>query len=199
MIASMTKACRACGIEKPDSEFTRVKQNRDGLCSYCKACVRERSKKHYYEQGGREAAAAKSPGRWERTKARYGPVALAYSRSEKGKAVRRAVRKKWLASEAGKAWRREYDQKNRHKCQAADAVRYALRTGRLVRPEACSHCGAVGKITAHHHLGYAVEHRLHVQWLCVPCHRKADRGLLLANEIDAPDLAPAGHVAPVVH
>ncbi len=32
------KVCRACGQEKPDTEFYKAKRNKDGLGSYCKPC-----------------------------------------------------------------------------------------------------------------------------------------------------------------
>jgi hypothetical protein len=35
----MTKRCAHCREEKPATEFCRAKQNRDGLHSYCKACL----------------------------------------------------------------------------------------------------------------------------------------------------------------
>jgi hypothetical protein len=58
------------------------------------------------------------------------------------------------------------------KRSAWEAVREALRTRRL-RRQRCKNLfpGCVGWPTqAHHHLGYAPEHRLDVEWLCVPCH-----------------------------
>lgn len=59
--------------------------------------------------------------------------------------------------------------------RARAALRYAVRTGRLVRPSACSSCGVEGKrIHGHHHNGYSPEHALDVVWLCSRCHHKAD-------------------------
>lgn len=46
---------------------------------------------------------------------------------------------------------------------------------RIIKPEHCSKCGASGRIEAHHHLGYERVHRLDVVWLCIPCHRLADK------------------------
>lgn len=64
----------------------------------------------------------------------------------------------------------------RLQCRAQGAVKYALKTGRLVRPDTCSRCGKKPKprtdglptIQAHHE-----DHtkKLDVQWLCFKCHR----------------------------
>lgn len=57
--------------------------------------------------------------------------------------------------------------------RAREAVKYALRTGALVRPARCQQCGAPGKPHAHH-ASYAPDQWLVVQWLCRACHRRAD-------------------------
>jgi hypothetical protein len=53
------------------------------------------------------------------------------------------------------------------------AVAAALRSGALVRPDGCQGCGRAMHLVAHHHLGYAREHWLDVQWLCRRCHKIA--------------------------
>jgi hypothetical protein len=52
------------------------------------------------------------------------------------------------------------------KRKARVAVKTALRSGRLVRPDACERCGH-GLPHAHHH-DYAEP--LDVEWLCPECH-----------------------------
>jgi hypothetical protein len=52
---------------------------------------------------------------------------------------------------------------------AGVAVRWAVKKGRLVRPESCSECGGGGRIEGHHD-DYA--RRLDVVWLCTECHNK---------------------------
>lgn len=59
----------------------------------------------------------------------------------------------------------------RFKHQARTALGKAVRCGSLVRPDACSQCHAIGKVEAHHHLGYEPINALNVIWLCRPCHR----------------------------
>lgn len=58
--------------------------------------------------------------------------------------------------------------------QARKKVERALRSGALVRPDRCDHCGKVGKVEGHHD-----DHArpLEVMWLCRPCHRRRDRKL----------------------
>lgn len=55
--------------------------------------------------------------------------------------------------------------------RASEAVRRALRAGRLSRPEACEKCLTVGLVEAAH-ADYAKP--LEVRWLCRPCHRAWD-------------------------
>lgn len=68
------------------------------------------------------------------------------------------------------------DQSIKH--AAKMAVRRALRSGLLVRADCCELCSATegaadGRaLHGHHHLGYAIEHWLDVQWLCMSCHMK---------------------------
>ena len=66
------------------------------------------------------------------------------------------------------------------KDKARAAVKRALHTGKLVRPNLCEECSLPGPqssdgrstIHAHHHRGY--EHPLNVKWMCPTCHFKYD-------------------------
>ncbi len=55
----------------------------------------------------------------------------------------------------------------RHRAQLD--VAKALKSGKLIRPQVCSQCGAIGKVEGHHP-DYLK--RLEVVWLCKPCHAK---------------------------
>jgi hypothetical protein len=74
-----------------------------------------------------------------------------------------------------RAWRLAHPGVDRRLRLAHWTVDNAVRSGRLVRPETCSRCGAGGRIEAHHYLGYEPEHRLDVRWLCTACHGAAHR------------------------
>lgn len=92
-----------------------------------------------------------------------------YKRSAKG----RATAKRYRRGDAGRAARLQQNKvwrdKNPEKKTAQNILNYAVRVGRIIRPETCSRCGAAGRIEAHHH-DYAKP--LDVQWLCVPCHKE---------------------------
>lgn len=60
-----------------------------------------------------------------------------------------------------------FKQANPEKVAAHDAVREAVRAGRLTRPAACSACDTPCKPQAHHD-DYSKP--LEVRWLCVGCH-----------------------------
>ena len=66
----------------------------------------------------------------------------------------------------------------RYKARAA--VGYAIRAGRLIRPTNCQRCGCrPSRVEAHHHdylLPFVVE------WLCKPCHYKADQERITDQE-----------------
>lgn len=43
----MSKICRKCGVEKPDSEFNKNRGSKDGLFSWCRSCANEQSRNWY--------------------------------------------------------------------------------------------------------------------------------------------------------
>ena len=49
------KTCRACGTDKPVSEFPTNNRNRDGLHSYCKVCQQAKTKEYYQTPAGKES------------------------------------------------------------------------------------------------------------------------------------------------
>jgi hypothetical protein len=85
----------------------------------------------------------------------------------------KAYREAHLAETAAlaAAYRARYPEK----VVAHSAVGYAVRIGRLIRPDACEECHAVGPVEGHHYLGYVAEHRLMVRWLCNTCHHNAEK------------------------
>ena len=65
------------------------------------------------------------------------------------------------------------------KRQARSAVMNALYTGELVRPKKCESCGKGRRPIEAHHEDYSKP--LAVIWLCLLCHKQADRALRLVR------------------
>jgi hypothetical protein len=66
---------------------------------------------------------------------------------------------------------KKWSQNNPEKTRAHVAINYALRTGKIKRPDTCVLCEEVSNdIVAHHWNGYDADHYLDVQWICRRCH-----------------------------
>src|SRR5207302_1883172 len=73
------------------------------------------------------------------------------------------------------------DQKRKQK--ARRAVLYALRTGKLSRPNTCARCTMWAPTHAHHPRGY--DEPLDVEWLCATCHTAAHHPNSMSARISA--------------
>ena len=73
------------------------------------------------------------------------------------------------------AYQQRWRAENREKKNAQSKLRRAVKSGRIVRPSTCEHCGVTGQIDAHHH-DYAQPFL--VSWLCEKCHRLVHVGRL---------------------
>lgn len=65
--------------------------------------------------------------------------------------------------------------RNPLKRKAMQAVRDAVRRGKIDKPGECKHCESATPrhlLSGHHYKGH--EHRLDVEWLCPKCHSAAD-------------------------
>jgi hypothetical protein len=73
------------------------------------------------------------------------------------------------------------DPVNHAKTIARRMVRQAVTNGSLIKPETCQHHGKYGTfscngpIQGHHYLGYAQDHWLSVEWLCLAHHKVANQ------------------------
>jgi hypothetical protein len=54
--------------------------------------------------------------------------------------------------------------------RARAKLRYAVWSGKIVKPAACEQCGSTGRIHGHHH---DYSRPLEVEWLCTACHGRA--------------------------
>lgn len=100
-------------------------------------------------------------------------------RTAQGWATRKENNRVWA-----KSWRERHPDKAAEKARlshegrtaiahrAHEAVRRAIKNGRLIRPAQCENCQSEGGIEAAHH---DYEDRLNVRWLCRSCHRSWDK------------------------
>lgn len=166
-----SRTCTKCGTEKPLTEYFKQPGGKYGKKSACKACCK---------------AYAQEKGPAYRRRPEYRQRARIYKQRHLSKPGAREVRREQgreyaRSPEILERYRISYHL-NKQKFRARVAVRTAITRGDLVRTETCQRCGiAPGRdrrgralIRAHHHLGYAPEHRLDVEWVCPCCDQKAE-------------------------
>ncbi len=155
--SQQVKRCGRCGAIKPYFEFSvnrGAKAGKHGLQSYCKTCA------------SRDA------------------VLRAKDRTPDQKERAREWKREWLKTPKGKASlataARRYKKKNPHKRMVREFTTLAVKLGVLIRPESCGACGKPGVRYANGRYSIEAHHPDHsrpldVMWLCVACHRKADK------------------------
>ena len=134
----MLKVCFKCSLELPRSEFYAHPQMGDGLLGKCKACTRKDAIQNRNEKIG---------------------AARAYDRKRNKLPHRIALHR--LKTD------RLRNEDDGIRARAWNAVRRALRTGKLIRPASCSACPLTAHVAAHHD-DYTKP--LEVTWLCPICH-----------------------------
>jgi hypothetical protein len=70
----------------------------------------------------------------------------------------------------------EWRQANPEKVKIQNQLRFAVRSGEMVRPTNCAKCGRKAKIDAHH---FDYDHYSHVIWLCASCHKREHNNFFL--------------------
>ena len=140
------KTCTRCGVNKDESLFGANKSSEDGLHYKCKECA------SVYQKERRERLNASKPPGWK----------------EKSK-DRAKYMEQWITNNPGymTAKKREWWKKNKDKLKVKDAVRYAIKTGKLVKTP-CHICGDVQ--VEGHHPDYS--RPLDVVWLCRKHHNE---------------------------
>ena len=172
------RTCRRCSRELPLTNFY-VDRRRGIPYARCKTCHNRQSvaadqrRRSDPTQGDAMRAKARQRNAAER---RERPHLV---RSRKRRSYRRnsvAILDRMRAARntpEGRKRYREYYNRSPERRAAALAhamVHRAVKRGVLTRPDHCARCGVETKPEAHHPRGYAPEHWLDVDWLCVDCH-----------------------------
>lgn len=156
--ATPIKTCSVCREQKPATAFASDRAKPDGLFRMCRACDADRRKKRWAEN--REHLKAKSRIRYRADLETNRAKSAERRRSERGRAINRRA----VAS---------YRERNAAKRAAHHAVRRALASGEVVKPNRCERAElgqCCGRIEAHH-ADYGKP--LEVTWLCIHHHNEA--------------------------
>ncbi len=154
--------CKTCTKEKDNSNFYSTNK------STCKDCLKDRKKA------------------WEKANP---DKARIHKRTQKAKQWRNPdVRKRrqeyyrqWYRengrsmSEAGLISIKKWAKNNPEKTSAHQRVRYAVKTGKIIKPTTCSLCCEDRRVMAHHR-DYSKP--LAVDWLCHSCHKRVHSGAI---------------------
>lgn len=132
------KVCFKCGEEQPLSAFYRHPMMADGHLGKCKECTKRDVATNY-----------------QANKKHY----QGYERNR----FQDSGRKAKVAE-----YQRRMRANNRPKYLARGRLAYAIRRGKVERPDHCESCGKPCKPQGHHH---DYDKPLDVQWLCFACHR----------------------------
>ena len=140
------KTCYMCNERKDLALFGKDASKEDGLSYRCKDCV------NTVRKAKREAIAATKPLDWKKKTEDIG-----------------AYRKAWKETHPGysTAKKKEWYSKNKDRLKIRDAVKYALRTGKLIKTP-CHVCGELE--VQGHHPDYS--RPLDVVWLCRQHHHE---------------------------
>ena len=155
------KKCFKCGLERPVSEFYRHPQMGDGHLGKCKVCARR--------DVAENIARKKSDPLWvanERERCR--------NKSKKARALGLREESYEKRNQRVREWITKYPHKRKAQCIAENAQR----SGKLIKPKACYHCGKSRVRLQKHHPDYNFP--LVVEWVCCPCHGIAHRKPILA-------------------
>lgn len=139
------KQCKSCFAFLDASDFYTHPHTRDGLTGTCKECLKEKQRLYRLDNLTEIL---------EKDRQREHKQLDSEYRKAYGQRTNYRVQKEW-------------QKRNPEKRKAHLKVYYAVKTGKLIRPDKCENCGAIGPVQAHHH-DYSKP--LDVEWICKTCH-----------------------------
>ncbi len=145
------KMCNRCKQLFPISGFYKHPETSDGYFNQCKSCIkiiRQEERKLFSKE--RKEKMEKATIEWKK------------GTPEKVKATARKANRK-------------YKGKYSEKIKARGRISSLIQKGKLIKPLHCQNCHDFTYVESHHYKGYAPEHALDVIWLCLKCHRQAEK------------------------
>lgn len=182
------KTCTVCKLEQHFGCFSKQKLGRNGLKANCKLCEKQ------YQIANRDKIADQKLKYYQKNRDKISKRTAKYYQENRDKILKRTM--EWYAStidqrrlndkkryheirsnqerllilrETMKKGSKKYKNKYPEREKARLFVRRAIKSGKLIRPTACSFCGCECKPHAHHD-SYNIKDWLNVRWLCLKCH-----------------------------
>lgn len=156
------KRCSKCKKFFPATteHFNKSSKASDGLRTECKACRKPFSRDYYERNTGKIKEYVQQ---WQRDNYEKWREYETKSRHNNPEPSRNSV----------KRYMKKYPEKRR----AQQAVKYAVRVGKLPKVETClcKFCGEQAE--AYHHWSYLPEHKLDVIPLCTMCHNRLHKDM----------------------
>jgi len=143
------QACTKCKVVKKPTEFAKDKRRLNGCVSECRKCQSARERKL------RESRDHKLLTSQMLAKRRF------YEKNRESERIRCRNYK-----------RNHKKQRDPIKERARYAVWYAVKTGKIKKPQNCTKCMSTERIHGHHH---DYKKPLEIEWLCSLCHGVARR------------------------
>lgn len=176
-----TKTCFSCKRIKPVSEFYKNRSTKDGFQAACVECQKTQDKSESRIKARRVYRKRyKQTDKGKETEKRYlksdakKNCLTRYKKSQKGK----IADAKYKRSVCGRVTARRSAKKQAkcwpEKIKARNAVYYAIKTGKIPRPDSLK-CSCGEQAQEYHHPSYEPEHWLDVVAKCIKCHRKIHR------------------------
>ena len=176
------KKCYLCKKEKDESEFYKNKAKSSGLADGCKDCQKERSK--IFKEKNPEIIKERKRDEYCRNRDKYLDGYREYYKKNRETMIlqNREYSRKEENKDKARIRNREFKRRKRELIKAKllieedykkrqrsaqDKVSYALKTGKLIKPEKCEKCSEIKPLQGHHE---DYKKPLEVMWLCYKCH-----------------------------
>lgn len=172
-LAILYARCARCNQTKPVVAFQKNRQRKTGLSAYCKPCLKERQREYIKKNPDKWRAAQRRWAQKNREMRATSGRRLYWKDPEKARVRIIESRRRIQAKDPSylPRKRKEYYKRNPEKTFARKKCWYAVKTGKLPRPDTlpCIRCGKTAE-QYHHHNGYDRAHVLDVVPVCRLCH-----------------------------
>ena len=179
------KKCSKCFEEKEQDEFS--KRGKGKYHTFCKKCANKKARANYDPEKERERSKRKKEKDPDKIRAQNNEASRRYREKNREKLRpkwrEQAKKSKWKPSKEQQVkWVQDWQKRNPEKMLAASKLRWAVKSGKIKKPDICHICGKENKIEGHH-VDYSRPYD--VIWCCRKCHGMLDRVRRAQEEMTA--------------